>query len=111
MYKALKCFNNIAYAENVLIKYKLKPGKIKASCLVCGGMNVIIHKNVLNQSALYHIVSGECAVFDNHRVLHGRVGYTVDPKGGSRSYNGAYVDWDEILSRMNILQTKLDITP
>ena len=27
LYKALKRFNDIAYDDNVLIKYKLKPGK------------------------------------------------------------------------------------
>ena len=49
-------------------------------------------------------------MFDNYLILHGRIGYTHDPKGGKRTLHGAYVDWDEILSRFNVLQTKLGIT-
>ena len=28
LYKALKCFNDIAYNRNTMIKYKLKPGNL-----------------------------------------------------------------------------------
>ena len=52
-------------------------------------------------------IIGECVVFDNQRVLHGRVGYTLDPRGGNRHYNGCYVDWDEVLSTLNLLRIKL----
>ena len=50
---------------------------------------------------------GECVVFDNLRVLHGRTGYSYDPPasgvGGVRNYKGAYIDWDELISKINVL--------
>ncbi|XP_059091646.1 gamma-butyrobetaine dioxygenase-like [Tigriopus californicus] len=62
---------------------------------------------------------GQCVVFDNLRVLHSREGFTQscgndhepqnDLNGGpqfpkSRHIHGAYIDWDEIESRMNVLK-------
>ena len=58
---------------------------------------------------LFFDIIGGCVVFDNHRVLHGRVGYTMDPKGGNRFYNGCYVDWDEILSIYNLLRLRMGL--
>lgn len=43
-------------------------------------------------------------VFDNWRYLHGREGF--DPSAGDRHLEGCYVDWDEIFSRIRILQEK-----
>ena len=51
---------------------------------------------------------GECVVFDNLRVLHGRTGYSYDPAsgdGGVRNYKGAYIDWDELISKINVLKS------
>ncbi len=41
------------------------------------------------------MLSGECVVVDNHRVLHGRRSYSLKP-GGSRLLEGGYLDWDEV---------------
>jgi hypothetical protein len=43
----------------------------------------------------YQMLSGECVVVDNHRVLHGRRSYSLKP-GGSRLLEGGYLDWDEV---------------
>ena len=51
---------------------------------------------------------GDCIVFDNHRILHGRKGYTMEA-GGFRHLQGGYVDWDEINSRVNTLRKSLAI--
>ena len=59
---------------------------------------------------------GDCCVFDNLRVLHGRDGFTLPPlepgageAEAGRHLQGCYVDWDEIHDRINVLSasTKL----
>lgn len=40
--------------------------------------------------------------FSNVRLLHGRTGY-VDTDGDVRHLIGAYIDWDEIYSRLRVL--------
>ena len=51
----------------------------------------------------YRLRAGDCVVFDNLRVLHGREGFQVGP-GDSRYLAGCYVDWDEIHDKINVLQ-------
>ena len=46
--------------------------------------------------------TGECVVFDNLRVLHGRRGFTLT-ENGERTIQGGYIDWDEVRSKINIL--------
>ena len=54
---------------------------------------------------------GQCAVFDNHRVLHGRSGFKLpSDSGGERAYHGGYMDWDELISKLNVLRIKLGMT-
>ena len=52
-------------------------------------------------------ILGQCAVFDNHRVLHGRSGFELLPNCGERAYHGGYMDWDELISKLNVLRIKL----
>jgi gamma-butyrobetaine dioxygenase len=50
---------------------------------------------------------GDCTVYDNQRVLHGRRGFNVQEKeGGHRLLIGSYMDWDEISSKINVLEKK-----
>ena len=49
----------------------------------------------------FKLESGEMAVFDNRRVLHGREAF--DPSTGYRHLHGCYVDRGEFLSRLRIL--------
>lgn len=51
----------------------------------------------------YKLKDGDCVLFDNTRVLHGRKGYTASP-GTNRCLHGAYISWDEIWSRMNVIK-------
>ncbi len=46
--------------------------------------------------------SGDLLGFDNRRVLHGRTAY--DPTTGERRLRGCYVERDELLSRLRILE-------
>ncbi len=43
---------------------------------------------------------GECAVFANQRVLHGRESF--DPTSGERHLRGTYVVWDEFKDRLRV---------
>lgn len=45
---------------------------------------------------------GDCQVFDNRRVLHGRAAF--DPNSGTRHLEGCYVDADDFMSRLRVLE-------
>ena len=49
------------------------------------------------------VVSGDIVTFDNWRLLHGRQSYTSSC-GKRRHLEGAYLDWDEVMSRLRILR-------
>ena len=50
----------------------------------------------------YRLRPGELLVFDNRRVLHGRGAF--DPSTGRRHLQGCYVDRDQLLSRIRVLE-------
>ena len=50
----------------------------------------------------YRLNPGELLVFDNRRVLHGRAAF--DPSTGRRHLQGCYVDRDQLLSRIRVLE-------
>ena len=94
-YKAMKLLDDLAYSKEFLIEYKLNNGNK-------------IH-NFPNQNAKCYrhskLFLGECVCFDNTRVLHGRKGFVVTGDA-NRLYQGGYVAWDEIRSRMNVIKHK-----
>lgn len=49
---------------------------------------------------------GDILTFSNIRMVHGRTGYT-DTEANTRHIVGAYLDWDEIYSRLRVLKGKL----
>ncbi|XP_066556883.1 gamma-butyrobetaine dioxygenase [Amia ocellicauda] len=51
----------------------------------------------------YHMKPGDVVTFDNWRLLHGRRSYVSGP-GDKRHLEGAYLDWDEVMSRLRILE-------
>jgi len=55
-------------------------------------------------------VPGDMINFYNHRVLHGRRAYKVEP-GEERHAEGGYIDMDEIRSRRRVIQEQLGIRP
>ena len=50
----------------------------------------------------YRLQPGELLIFDNRRVLHGRAAF--DPSTGGRHLQGCYVDRDQLLSRIRVLE-------
>lgn len=50
----------------------------------------------------YKMQAGDCVVFDNHRILHGRRAF--DTSSGERWLKGTYVDMDSFLSKTSSLQ-------
>jgi gamma-butyrobetaine dioxygenase len=54
----------------------------------------------------FRLGAGDCEVFDNRRVLHGRQEF--DPQTGPRHLQGCYVDTDDWLSRLRVLQRTQD---
>lgn len=51
--------------------------------------------------------AGKTLIFDNSRLLHGRKPYT-DTEKNVRRVIGAFMDWDEIYSRLRCLKVKLE---
>ena len=52
----------------------------------------------------FRLEAGECQVFDNHRIMHARLGY--DPSSGRRLLQGCYVCRDDFVSRLELLRRK-----
>ncbi|XP_005995131.1 gamma-butyrobetaine dioxygenase [Latimeria chalumnae] len=54
----------------------------------------------------YKMEPGDLVTFDNWRLLHGRRSYTSTSAGGgnTRLLEGAYLDWDEVMSRLRVLK-------
>jgi gamma-butyrobetaine dioxygenase len=50
---------------------------------------------------------GECVIFNNRRVLHGRKEF--DTTHGERWLKGAYVDTDVFMSRFRVLNEKYEL--
>lgn len=60
--------------------------------------------NMLHEEAIYFKTEpGDILTFSNIRLLHGRTGY-IDEGGNVRHIVGAYLDWDEIYSRLRVLK-------
>ncbi|XP_078663612.1 gamma-butyrobetaine dioxygenase-like isoform X2 [Branchiostoma floridae x Branchiostoma belcheri] len=55
----------------------------------------------------HKMAAGEMLAFNNTRTLHGRLAFSQTR--GSRHLQGGYLDWDEIYSRMRVLETDLGI--
>ncbi|KPP61627.1 gamma-butyrobetaine dioxygenase-like, partial [Scleropages formosus] len=51
----------------------------------------------------YRMEPGDMVIFDNWRLLHGRRRYSMDPEH-PRHLEGAYLDWDVVMSRLRLLQ-------
>ncbi|XP_028999354.1 gamma-butyrobetaine dioxygenase [Betta splendens] len=51
----------------------------------------------------YKMEPGDLVTFDNWRLLHGRRSYVSGPER-LRHLEGAYLDWDEVMSRLRILR-------
>ena len=49
---------------------------------------------------------GECVIFDNRRVLHGRKAFEVADSGKERWLRGAYLDRDPYISKLRVLQQR-----
>lgn len=56
-------------------------------------------KNVVT----YRMEAGDIVTFDNSRLLHGRRSYTSSGDR-PRVLEGAYLDWDEVMSRLRLLR-------
>lgn len=57
----------------------------------------------------YRLQEGECVIFNNRRVLHGRRQF--DTTAGSRWLKGAYIDTDVFMSKYRVLSEKFAKAP
>ena len=56
----------------------------------------------------FRLNAGECIIFDNHRIVHGRSSY--DPNSGSRHLRGCYIDRGELRSTYRTLVRKTGVS-
>jgi gamma-butyrobetaine dioxygenase len=54
----------------------------------------------------FRLEPGDCEVFDNRRVMHGRQEF--DAQTGARHLQGCYIDTDDFLSRLRVLERTED---
>ncbi|XP_068256059.1 gamma-butyrobetaine dioxygenase [Nyctibius grandis] len=54
----------------------------------------------------YKLKPGDVVTFDNWRVLHGRQSYQSGPEV-TRHLEGAYADWDVVMSRLRLLRKRV----
>lgn len=66
--------------------------------------------NIMNRPenvVTYRMEPGDIVTFDNWRLLHGRKSYISRPDR-LRHLEGAYLDWDEVMSRLRILRSSVN---
>ena len=124
-YQAMKLLDSLAYTKKFLIETKLNDGNFWNQILLFGLTKICLkQKKIIMpwslflyptnffqtlKMGMYHTwfnfwsFLGECISFDNTRILHGRKGYVAN-QDSSRLYQGSYVAWDEIRSRMNVIR-------
>ena len=54
----------------------------------------------------FKIETGQMAVFDNTRVLHGRPSFKLEPNA-CRHLEVAYLDWDDMLSKARVMMEEM----
>lgn len=59
------------------------------------------------ESVTFKTQPGDILTFDNIRMVHGRTGYE-DKGDNTRHIVGAYLDWDEIYSRLRVLRKNIE---
>lgn len=60
---------------------------------------------LIHQEAVeFKTAPGDILTFSNVRMVHGRTGYT-DTDVNMRHIVGAYLDWDEIYSKLRVLKS------
>ncbi|XP_050084511.1 gamma-butyrobetaine dioxygenase-like [Anopheles aquasalis] len=65
---------------------------------------------ILHEEAVqFRTVPGDILTFSNVRAIHGRTGYR-DTVQNTRHLVGAYLDWDEIYSKLRVLKTAAKTT-
>ncbi|XP_053661944.1 gamma-butyrobetaine dioxygenase-like [Anopheles marshallii] len=63
----------------------------------------ILHREAVS----FKTSPGDILTFSNVRMVHGRTGYT-DTAANTRHIVGAYLDWDEIYSKLRVLKATSD---
>ena len=76
------------------------PERIGPLCRALRAFAAVIRDPALE--CRYRLNPGELLIFDNRRVLHGRAAF--DPSTGRRHLQGCYVDRDQLLSRIRVLE-------
>lgn len=90
----------IRYSIALLAPLHLEPDSIKPFYRAYQNFSRLLRSPQFEYK--FKLRSGDCEVFDNRRVLHGRAAF--NPQSGPRYFEGCYVDTDDFLSRLRVLE-------
>ncbi|XP_028401270.1 gamma-butyrobetaine dioxygenase-like [Dendronephthya gigantea] len=101
--------NEIAYNPSVESESKgdCTPDELLAFYDACYLFTKVLYDS--NNIVDMHLKSGQIAMFDNGRVLHGRSEFEATGGPTARWLQGIYFEWDVIFSKLRVLQGKLGL--
>lgn len=106
-----KCVTPFPDSRLISAKWEYVRAEVCVCVCVCKnqhGAQITSHLRIHNVqkwawSSCCCCISGDLVTFDNWRLLHGRRSYVSSPDR-LRHLEGAYLDWDEVMSRLRILR-------
>lgn len=88
----------VRYSNHSALPFRLPPGLMEAF------YDAYLTFGAKRESDRYRVCipmgAGDMYIVDNHRVLHGRTGFS---SGGARHLQSCYIERDELVSRMTVL--------
>ena len=93
-------FTEVRFNFAVMDAISAPTSRMGALCRALRTFGAVIRDPALE--CRYRLRPGELLIFDNRRVLHGRAAF--DPSTGRRHLQGCYVDRDQLLSRIRVLE-------
>ncbi|NIR27927.1 MAG: DUF971 domain-containing protein [Gammaproteobacteria bacterium] len=90
----------IRYNASLIGPLDAPASRVKGLFRALRAFMAVVHDHALQ--VRLRLAPGELLVFHNRRVLHGRTAF--DPTAGRRHLQGCYVDVDDLLSRIRVLE-------
>jgi gamma-butyrobetaine dioxygenase len=97
-------FFEVRYSNALMAPLRCDPSDVMAFYAAYRAFSGILREPEFE--FVFRLGAGDCEVFDNRRVMHGREAFS--PQTGRRHLQGCYVDTDDFLSRLRVLNRKTD---
>ena len=93
---------DIRHNNAIMAPLDIDPNLVPAYYRAYQNFSSILYRPELEYE--FKMQPGDCQVFNNRRVLHARAAF--DPNSGPRHFQGCYVDMDDFLSRLRVLERR-----